>query len=234
MSTTALAIVAPAEVYPITVADAKGHLKITHSLEDAHISNLIAAATAWAQDHTSRILVATQVTFSFDRFPQNGEAAWLRGDHFHDVYYIPASVFSRPMDASARNRSMLLPGGYVSAVYDISYTDVDGNPQTLTGPTSDTPGTDYQEDLTDDEWPQIFPARESDWPGVQSGLINAAQVDYLVGWADETEVPDNIKQAIRFKLGDLYTIRDTADAGSKSKLLTAAEDLLFPYVVQMV
>ena len=234
MSTTALTVVAAAASNPITLASAKSHLKVTHSLEDGHIADLISAATQWAQDETRRILIDTKVTLKFDRFPKRGEAVWIRGDSFANVYFIPVSTFGRIKATNARERGIVLPGGKVTAVNDIDYTDEDGNPQTLTGPTSGAPGTDYQEDLTDDEWPQIFPAREMDWPAVQSGLVNAVQVEYQVGWADETEVPESIRHAIRFKIGDLYTIRDTADAGSKSKLLTAAEDLLFPYVVQQV
>lgn len=234
MSITALTIEAAAGSKPITLASAKSHLKITNSLEDGHVADLIAAATAWAQDFTRRIFVDTNVTLKFDRFPQKGEAVWMRGDIFADIFFIPVSTFGRIKASNARDRGLILPGGKVTAVNDIEYTDGDGNPQTLTGPTSGSPGTDYQEDLTDDEWPQVFPEREMTWPGVQSALINAVQVDYQVGWADETEVPESIRHAIRFKLGDLYTIRDTADAGSKSQLLRAAEDLLFPYVLQTV
>lgn len=234
MSTTALTIQTVAEAYAITVADAKAHLKITHGLEDAHIESLIASANSWAQNFTQRIFVDSKVTLKFDRFPSRGESVGFHGDVFADVYYFPSTTFGRILATNARERGLLLPGGFVSAVNDIDYTDADGAPQTLTGPTSGAPGTDYQEDLTDDEWPMVFPAREMDWPSVQSGLVNAVQLEYQVGWADETKVPEDIRHAVRFKVGDLYTIRDTADAGTKSALLRAAEDLLFPYVVQSV
>ena len=233
MSIPAIRIVTVADTKPITVADAKSHLRITHSVEDGHIDNLIGAATQWAQDFTRRILIETQVVLRFDRFPQKGESAAVRGDFYADVFYIPTDTFGRLKATNARDSGILLPGGFVSAINDIDYIDADGNPQTLTGPTSAAPGTDYQEDLTDDEWPQVFPQREQTWPSFQSALVNAVQIDYQVGWPDETEVPESIRHAIRFKVGDLYTIRDTADAGTKSALLRAAEDLLFPYVVQM-
>lgn len=200
MTITALTVITPADTHPITLAEAKGQLRITHSAEDAHIQSLIAAATAWAEDFTGRILIDTQVVHAFDCFPSS-------------------------------NNEIELPGGIVSAVNDIDYTDEDGAPQTLTGPTSGTPGTDYQEDLTDDERAVVFPAIEDSWPATQSGLGNAVEIDYQVGWADETEVPENIKHAIKFKTADLYSIRDSVDA-SKSSATRAAEDLLFPYVIQ--
>lgn len=124
-----------------------------------------------------------------------------------------------------------LPGGVVSAVNDIDYTDADGALQVLTGPTSSTPGTDYQETLQDDEQPILYPARESSWPSTQSGLKNAVAVDYQVGWSSSGEVPENIKHAIKFKVADLYTIRDSVD-GSKSAAVASAENLLFPYIIQ--
>lgn len=236
MSTTALTIVTAAEAFPITVADAKGHLKITHTIEDAQIQNLIESATSWAQELTGRIFVDTEVQWKFDRFPSRGESVGVRGHYWDDIYYFPigGSVFNRSNDSTARDRGILLPGGKVSAINDIQYTDELGAPQTLEGPTSQTPGTDYQEDLTDDEWPQAFPQREGSWFSVQPGLVNAVEVNYQAGWANETEVPGSIRHAIRFKVGDLYTIRDSADAGSRSALLKAAEDLLFPFIVQTV
>ena len=158
----------------------------------------------------------------------------FRGDWYSDVYYIPISKAGRILSSRSRDRSIVLPGGKVTAVNDIDYTDVLDAPQTLTGPTSQTPGTDYQEDLTDDEMAQVFPPRLGTWPSVQDSSINTVQLDYQVGWADETEVPEDIRHAIKFKVGDLYTIRDTADAGTRTALLRAAEDLLFPYVVQRV
>jgi uncharacterized phiE125 gp8 family phage protein len=195
MTITSLRVITAATEMPITLAEAKAHLRITHNAEDAHIQSLILAATDWAQTESSRIFVNTQVALKLDVFPSDK---------------IP------------------LLGGNVTAVNDIDYSDVDGNPQTLTGPTSQTPGTDYQEDLTDDEVPFLC-AAEAGWPTVESNVVNAVLIDYQVGWLTPEDVPGSIQQAIKFKLADLFTIRDTIDAGSKSELLRVAENLLYPY-----
>ena len=195
---TSLQTITIADDTPISLAEAKAHLRITHNAEDEYIQSLILAATDWAQVHTSRILINTQAGVRMNDFPVSG--------------------------------NILLPGGIVSAVNDIDYSDVDGNPQTLTGPTSAAPGTDYQEDLTDDEW--AFVCAETDgWPDVEDATINAVLIDYQVGWATPADVPSSIKQAIKFKVGDLFTIRDTIDAGNKSELIRVAENLLDPYRV---
>ncbi len=126
-----------------------------------------------------------------------------------------------------------LPGGKVTAVEKVDYIDDEGNPQTLSGATSDTPGTDYQEDLTDDERAFLYPAIDDFWPSVQSGTINVLTVQFTVGYGVKPEdVPESITQAILFKIGDMYTARDSEDAKGKSAAVTAAENLLHAHVLQ--
>ncbi len=232
MSLTALQVVTPASVEPLSVAEAKSHLRITHTLEDELIEGYIQAAINWASEEMRRVLIDTEVRYSFDRFPDKGEAIWLRGDYREDYYYVPLSSHGRLVTSNARQRAMTLPGGKVTAVNSIDYVDPEGVTQTLSGPTSGTPGTDYQEDLPDDEWPQVFPPVESEWPRTRSGLVNAVQVRYQVGWADETELPAVIKHAIKFKVADLYNTRYSEE--KKGPHQKAAEQLLFPYVLHEV
>lgn len=232
MSLTALKIVTEASFQPITVSEAKEHLRITHNAEDSYIQSLILAATDWAQQYMRRILCDTQVTISFDCFPS------AHSDFYHNYadggyYVVRENPFSRNLSRNTRDRSIYLPGGLVSAVNDIDYIDADGNPQTLTGPTSGTPGTDYQEDLTDDEWPFLYPAQAGSWPSTDDLAVNAVTIDYQTGWDDPSEIPESIRYAIKFKVGDMFSIRDTADAGNKSALLKAAENLIDPYAVPL-
>jgi len=195
---TALRTIEAAADTPISLAQAKAHLRVTHNAEDDYIQSLIVAATDWAQVYSGRILIDSRVGIRMNDFPWHG--------------------------------TIYLPGGNITAVNDIDYSDVDGNPQTLTGPTSTAPGTDYLEDLTDDEWPLLC-ATDDGWPSVESNTVNAVLIDYQVGWLSQEEIPGSIRQAIKFKLADLFTIRDTNDAGSKSELIKVAENLLEPYVV---
>jgi hypothetical protein len=230
MSITALRTITEAAEYPVSLDEAKAHLRITHNAEDAYIQSLIAAATDWAQVFLSRILIDTQVHLRMDRFPESGDAAELQGDPLSQWFTVVKSA-SRKRESQKRDKSILLPGGNVTAVNDIDYFDELDVAQTLTGPTSATPGTDYTEDLTDDEWAFVYAIPSVGWPAVSSESVNAVQIDYQVGWLSSADVPESIKHAIRFKIADLFTIRDTQDAGSKSKLLTVAENMLEPYVV---
>ncbi len=231
MSITALRTIVAATEEPITVAEAKAHLRVTYSAEDGYIQGLIRSATDWAQTFTRRILVNTQVSIRLDRFPESGEAMELRGDITGRWFSIKPNAARRKKEASKRDRSVMLPGGFVTAVNEIAYADELGDPQTLEGPTSSPVGTDYTEDLTDDEWAFVYPESTVGWPSVEPSMVNAVLVDYQAGWLSPLEVPDSIKQAIKFKVGDMFTIRDSGDAKNRSSLIKVAENLLEPYVV---
>lgn len=230
MSITALQIIVAAVEEPVTVAEAKAHLRVSYSAEDGHIQSLIRAATDWAQTFTRRILVDTQVGVRIDRFPDSGESAELRGDLSGQWFTIKPNS-GRTKSAHKRDKSILLPGGFVSAVNEIAYADELGAPQTIDGPTSSPVGTDYDEDLTDDEWAFIYPDSTTGWPSVDSSMVNAVLVDYQVGWPSPVNVPESIKAAIKFKVADLFGIRDSNDAKNRSELIKVAENLLEPYVV---
>lgn len=230
MAISALEVVTPASGLPITVEDAKGQLRVRHNFENDHIQRLIAAATSWAQNETRRIFVETVVKINMDRFPYRDELLYWYDDY---TYMTPRYSRDRVFERNARDRAILLPGGRVTAVDQIDYVDTDGVSQTLTGATSTTPGTDYQEDLTDEDEAWIYPPIDTSWPSVESGRVNAVSVQYKVGFGDSPDgVPDDIKMAIRFRLADLYNIRDTADAGTKSEWFKAAENLLAVHRIQ--
>ena len=63
--------VAPAET-PISLAEAKAHLRVDTSDEDALITTLIEAATVMAQTYTRRQFVSATYAQTFDAFPASG------------------------------------------------------------------------------------------------------------------------------------------------------------------
>ncbi len=230
MTTAALEVVTPASGPVVELDDAKGQLRVTHNFEDAYIQGLIAAATSWAQQETRRIFLSTGVRLSMDDFPDRdeGTAYIWRAPEFSNYYTRP--MFSRTEDSFARERKIYLPGGKVTAVDSIAYTDGDGAPQSLAGPTSDPVGTAYQEDLTSSDHAFVMPPLDAEWPGVQRNTINAVSIDYTVGYGAAADVPEDVKMAIKFRVADLYVIRDSA-ATNRSEWFDAAENLLNPYRV---
>ena len=230
MSITALQVTTPPGVQPVSLVEAKRHLRVSSSAENANIKDLVAAATAWAERETRRRFIEQVVTLSMDRFPLSGESVITRGDVFENVFFMSTSGMQRSLDSRARDRSIFLPGGNCTAVESIAYLDELGAPQTLTGPTSAAPGTDYQEDLTDDEGAYLAPPDDSQWPAVDLGVMNAVVITFTLGYSSSgAGVPEDIKQAIKFRIGDLFNHRSSDGKG----LDTTASDLLEPHRIQM-
>lgn len=67
-------LVSPPAVEPITLAEAKLHLKVEHDAEDSLISALIVSARMTAEHETGRKLITQTWEAVFDDFPPYGEA----------------------------------------------------------------------------------------------------------------------------------------------------------------
>jgi hypothetical protein len=231
MSITALQIVTPPATLPVSLTEAKRHLRVSSSAEDAHINDLLKGAIAWAERESRRRLISQTVTLSMDRFPRRGEFVFAFGHNFENLHFGDARDFGREFDPRARDRFMFLPGGVTTAVDEIRYTDESGAPQTLTGPTSGTPGADYQEDLSDDEGAFVMPSDAAEWPATDLGVVNAVVIQFQVGYSDDpAQVPDDIKAAIKFRIGDLFNIRDSS---TKNPIGDTASNLLEQHRIQM-
>jgi uncharacterized phiE125 gp8 family phage protein len=59
----------PPAVEPVTVAEAKAHLRVDISDDDTYIGTLITAAREWCEQYLDRTLVNTQWVMRFDSFP---------------------------------------------------------------------------------------------------------------------------------------------------------------------
>lgn len=233
MSITALVVVDPPGLLPVSLTEAKQHLRISSSAEDSNINSLIRGATSWAETETRRRLIEQTVTLSMDRFPRRGEFVHHSGHAFENIHFSHVRQYGRQFENRARERAIFLPGGVTTAVNKIDYVDEEGNGQVLTGPTSPTPGDEYQEDLTDNEGAWISPPVDTQWPAVQFGIVNAVVIEYVVGYSDDPDgVPDEIKSAIKFRIGDLFNVRSSTD-GKGGELAATASMLLDPYRIQM-
>ena len=62
---------APA-VEPVTLSEAKAHLRVDTTDDDTYISTLITAAREWVEQYLDRTLVHTQWVMRFDKFPSSG------------------------------------------------------------------------------------------------------------------------------------------------------------------
>ena len=59
----------PPAVEPVTVAEAKAHLRVDNSDSDTEIAAMLIAAREWCEQYLDRTLVNTQWVMRFDSFP---------------------------------------------------------------------------------------------------------------------------------------------------------------------
>lgn len=192
---------------PLTLQEAKAHLRVDHTDEDTLITAYIQAAREHVEAILNRSLVRTYWRLTLPEFPTNG---------------------------------INLPQGRTLAVLQIAYTAPDGSTGYLYGPSaavspepaiSPAPaaGADFREDLSNEDGGRILPPWGDNWPNTRSDTPDAVRVDFLAGYgASASSVPEAIKAALRFHLGDLYEHR----SGQDGTLSTVPKTLLLPYALR--
>lgn len=61
-------------VEPVTLSEAKAHLRVDSTDDDAYIAGLIRAAREWVEEYLDRTLIATQWVMRLDKFPADSTA----------------------------------------------------------------------------------------------------------------------------------------------------------------
>lgn len=86
----------------------------------------------------------------------------------------------------------------VASVSSITYLDVDGNTQTLSSSV-------YETELASENLPaRIHELSGQTWPVTATEKYNAVTVTFVAGWTTQVLLPPRAKQAVIFKLRDLY------------------------------
>lgn len=67
-----LSLYTPPEIEPITLTEAKAHLRVDGTAEDSLITGLIQAAREYAETYTNRALITQVWDYTLDYFPASG------------------------------------------------------------------------------------------------------------------------------------------------------------------
>lgn len=198
-----LKLVTDAEDWPITLEQAKAHLREDSSDFDEQIEAYIDAATAYADGpggYLGRALI---------------DQTW---DLYLDSFPCPRWEGSRRIDA------IEIPLPPLIEVIGVFYLDSSGTEQ----PVSDS---NYTVDPASEPG-RIVLKSGSSWPTIQQGA-NAVRVRFRAGYLDQTvspavdAVPGTIKAALLIMVGDLFSNRESSVVGaSVSKIPWSAEALL--------
>ena len=200
-------VTAPA-LEPVSITEAKAHLRIEIDDDDALIYSLITAARMAAESTLERSLVTTRWKLVLDSFP---------GPSMIGVPY--GRTFSLP------DHAILLPRNPVSQVVSITYLDMAGVSQTM-------PSTDYTADLAS-EPARITPVFGKIWP-INLPQIGSVQITFDAGYgALAASVPEGIKSWIKLRIGSLYEHREEVALMNRGSIqaLPFVDSLLDPYKV---
>lgn len=192
---------------PVTLADAKTHLRVIDSSEDALISMMIEAARRHAEMVTQRQIITATWKLVLDAFPGPS------------LIGVPPGVgYSLPAHA------ILLEKSPVASVISIKYLDMSGVQQTM-------PATDYTVD-TSSEPARITPVFGKIWP-IPLPQIGSVEITFQAGYGGPAAVPAGIKQWMLVRIGSLYENREEVALMNRGKLepLPFIDGLLDPYRV---
>lgn len=201
-----LTLITPPAEEPITLAEAKLHLRDPVDLEDSLISGLIIAARQKCESWLRRTLITTTWELSLEGFPGCG---WIPGFPYSGTQFLERQPVGTLYGVE-------LPNPALQSVTSITYLDTAGSTQTLA--TSEylvevgTPG-------------RVVPAYGKAWPSTRR-QPGAVKVRFVAGYGDASAVPETIKTAMKLWINQLYEHRgdDKSEPPWAIQALLAAED----------
>jgi len=225
---------------PISVDEARAHLRVDGDEDYGYIGGLIAAARAHVEDELRRTLMPTEWQLQLDDWPGRTTETLLSpltviaGVNSQSAY-MPLQVASA-MDRMP-GRLLELPMAPLRSVTSVKYVDANGVEATFAS-------TNY----TVDAWSapgRIALNRMAVWPGVQLLPVGGVRVRFVAGYADlltaaspqtditaaRNAVPERYKAAIKLIVGHLYENREEVMVGAgivASQLPLGVHKLLMP------
>jgi len=117
-----------------------------------------------------------------------------------------------------------LPRGKCTKIESIVYIDAKVT-RTLKGASSTIPGTDYQEDLSNDSGALLMPPQGGAWPSADYDAIKPVTVTFTAGWTNAAIPADILLALTRYVSDALFIpnaldIKDAATLDIKDQLLS--------------
>ena len=203
-------LITPPAGEPVSLEEAKLHLRVDFDDDDALIQMLISSARQAAESITHRQFITARWRMTLDSFPGPS----LMG--------VPAGQpFTLP------GHAILIPKSPVLNVVAINYLDMASVQQTM-------PADHYTVDSAC-EPARITPVFGQIWP-IALPQIGAVSVTFDAGYGDASAVPDGIKSWIKLRVASLYTYREEVVAPVRGRIeaLQFVEGLLDPYKVPFI
>ncbi len=181
-----LAIVTPPAGEPVTLAEAKSHLRVTIADDDARISRHVSAARQMVETRLGRVLITQGWDVFLDAFPSH---PGLFDRRFR------AFGFGHPLFMPLAGMGEIeVPLPPLTSVERVRYVDGSGVVQTLDP-------SRYRVAFGDPG--RIVPALGQSWPSTAS-VPDAVEVRFVAGYANADAVPACAKEAVLAIVQRLY------------------------------
>lgn len=177
---------------PVSLAEAKLHLRVDHTSEDTLITALIRAARIYVEEWMRRALITQEWNAYLDCFPR--------------CNYIQLPM---PRLRSATSLSYTDTAG-VTTIWTAS-----GDPSSLDLVSGATVMAHVDTGL---EPGRIVLAYGQSWPTATLRTSSPIAIHYTAGYGAASDVPENIKHAILLMIAHLYQNREAVVVGDKSAI----------------
>lgn len=195
---------------PVSLDEAKIHLRVDHSDEDEAISILIQAARELGEQFTGRSFVTQTRQMKLDHFP------CYNGGRSYNGLIGTITLQNSPL-ISISGSDLASPANTLG----ITYYDQNEAVQILSA-------SDYWVDSSSGI-PRLIV--KNSWPSTFT-MPNAVTITYTAGYGSAQNIPAQIKQAILLIIGHLYENREAVSVEQMYELPMGAKTLLGSYVVE--
>lgn len=206
-------LVAGPAAEPVSLEEAKLHLRVDFTDDDSLILALISSAREVVEGKIRRSLFPQQWQLTLDQFPYPTEVLTKLPSQ-RDNYLFPSLYYSY--------YAIELPRSKVVSVESISFTDNNGQQATVDQSL-------YAVDTNSDP-ARIVPKNGATWPYVDNYLPGSITIAFTAGGWDGDTVPLSIKQAMLLLIGHWYANREAVSEKQMATLPLAVDALLERWV----
>ena len=178
---------------PITLVEAKEHLRVDFSDEDTYIQTLIVSARKYCESYTNKVFITQTWRQNINNFPN----------------------------------VIKLKVNPVVSLTSLKYYDGDETQQTITDSSAN-----LQKDFLSDVG-SLHQGLTNAWPSIGS-TINPIEITTVCGYGAASDVPDDIKHAIKIMVSHLYENREMVNVvvgglAMQINMPNVVKNLLSPY-----
>lgn len=201
-----LTLITPPAEEPVTLEEAKLHLRSPVDLDDPLVTGLIVAARRKCETWLRRTLITSTWELTRESFPGCG---WIPGFPYAGVQFLERQPVGTLYGID-------LPNPPMASVTSITYVDTAGVSRTLAT-------SEYQVETGTPG--RVVPAYGKAWPSTRR-QPGAVKIRFVAGYGDAAAVPEVVKIAMKLWISHFYENRGESDAAlpPAAEMLLSAED----------